>query len=117
MALEPQKKSPQEKPQAAPEAVTKSPAPLARPAAASSPRRRSDGSRIPGEAYTPMPDFSEPRPGRWRILAAAAALALALTMGYLKFHPRASASGPAASQTVGARAAQPDLRPLYGAGK
>ena len=100
MAPDPQKKSPQPKPQAAPDAVPKAPARPASPPASGSPRGRGPGSRTPGEAYTPMPDFSEPRSGGWRYLAAAALLALALTVGYLKLHPRAPASPPAASQTV-----------------
>ena len=115
--MEPQKKSPQAKPQVAPDPVTKAPGPLAGLFAASSPRGRGPGSRIPGEAYTPMPDFSEPRSGRWRILALAAALALALTMGYLKLHPRVPVAAPAASQTVGASAAQPDRPSAEGAGR
>jgi hypothetical protein len=91
----------QPKPKAAPEAVPdQTPAQPATPSASGSPRGRDPDPRTPGEAYTPRPDFSEPRSRGWRYLAAAAILALALTVGYLKLHPRVPASAPAAPQAV-----------------
>jgi hypothetical protein len=114
MALDPEKKSPQAKPEVAPDAVNKTPAPLANPSPARSSRSRSSGPRNPGEAYTPMPDFIEPKPSDWRYLVAAALLALTLTAGYLKLHPRAPAPAPAASQSF--KSSSGELVPLPGVG-
>jgi hypothetical protein len=88
MALDPEADRPQAKQQSAealPQAAAK---PAAKPAPAA--RGKKPGWRTPGEAYTPMPEFPRAATHRWRYVAAAAVLALALTFVYLRLKPPSS---------------------------